>query len=160
MKWFLRFLLWSALLALPCQFVADAYQRLLMGITAAVLGFGLQPGAHAGPDLSAANMLGVYAAMCLASTAAPWITRSRALVLGLAAVTALECATGLVSISAGLFQSEHGAWAGWVQKALDGLLSVPRFTSAPALWLLFLGRFKLPRAWLARIHLRRRHAPG
>jgi hypothetical protein len=149
MKWFLRFILWTAALAYPCTLLAGPYQNLLLAMVTMLFGVPFHPDPRAGADLAASNMLGVYASMCLASTAAPWAPRLKALGLGLLAMTVIEWATGLLSIGAGAFFGEPQTWAPAAQKAFDAVIALPRFTSAPALWLLFLSRYELPYAWRA-----------
>lgn len=158
MMWFVRFTLWLAALAWPCQLLAGAYQRLLIGGVAIALGHSLTPGG--GADLAASNMLGIYSAMCLASTSAPRRARARALAIGLGALAAIELGTGLASVAAGMHQAAHGEWPRWVLSTFEALLAVPRFTTAPALWLMLLGPFELPAGWQARLGLRPAGRPG
>lgn len=145
MTWILRALVWSAVLAVPSQLVAPAYERLLATLAGLALGHALQPAASAPADLSAATTLGVFSALCLASAASSWPHRTRALLLGLGVLVAIECLTGVAAIAAGAAQSTTGGWAPWVQHSLEAVLAVPRFASAPLLWLWFLGRQELQR---------------
>jgi hypothetical protein len=149
MKWFLRVVLWSVVLAYPSTLIAGAYQRGLIAVVAFTLGYHIRPQAGLAPDLGASNMLGVYAAMCLASTAAPGRARALAIALGLLAMAGIECATGLIAIGGDIIQEARGEWPSWAQKAFEALLSVPRFSSGPAMWLALLGHHELSPAWQA-----------
>jgi hypothetical protein len=147
MRWLLRFALWSAALAIPFLLLAGVYQRALLAGVASLLGIRIPPpSGTTSVDLSAANALGIYAAMCLASTAAPWKVRARSLALGLAGMVLVEFGAGFVSVLAGLRQASPET-----SKALDALLAVPRYTSAPGLWLLLLGRHEIPSPWRDRL---------
>lgn len=135
MKWFLRFLLWATLLAYPCFVLASSYERLLFGILSAFVHARLQHDPTSPPDFAAANVLGVFAAMCLATTGAPWRVRCRSLIIGLAIMPAIECACALASIGVMFLQASRGPWPPSGRAAFNALIAVPRFGAGPAIWL-------------------------
>ena len=148
MRWALRVCAWSLVLVLPCVALAGPYQRLLLGMLGIVLGVPGMAQPVAPPDLSAANMLGVYAAMCLATTSVNVRVRICTLVLGCAGMILLELGVGLVSIGAELHQAQHGSWPEAGRRVFAAVVSVQRFGGAPLLWLVLLGRRALsPDVW-------------
>lgn len=138
-KWALRTLAWAALLALPCVWLAPHYEHGLLVVVSVALGQPVGVDGAKVSDLSASNMLGVYAAMCLATTSAPRRRRLAALALGLVAMAAAEAVTGIAAVAAAWRQESHGAWPESARRLLAAALAFPRFTCAPIAWLLLLG---------------------
>jgi hypothetical protein len=143
MKWLVRFALWATALAWPCHLLAAGYQAWLIRAVGFVLGYHIQPPANTAPDLAASNVLGIFVAMCLASTNAPRLVRGRVLVVGLGVMALVELMTGLASVAAMLEQGAHGPWSFAASRFFDALLALPRFATAPAVWLLLLGQYEL-----------------
>jgi hypothetical protein len=147
MKWLVRFLVWATVLALPVYWIGGAYERMLAVAAMGLLGLSGDLSRMAPPEIPASHVLGVYAAMCLASTRAPLRRRLVAIVAGVVAMIALEIATGTIALRWAL---EDANAAQPVSAALhrlrDYLTSLPAWLGAPLTWLVLLGRFELPRA--------------
>lgn len=145
MSWLVRFLAWATVLALPAYALGEAYHRLLAAAAMAVVGVAGDASRMSAPDIPASHALGVYAALCLASTRAALPRRLVALGLGLAVMIGLEIVTGALALHWAL--NEGGAPASpVVQRLRDHLTALPAWLGAPALWLAFLGRWELPAA--------------
>lgn len=145
MRWLLRFLAWATALAVPSWWIGGAYHRMLASLSLGLLGIPSEQIAFQPPDIPASHVLGVYAALCLASTHAPRARRFAALAVGLVVMMAVEVLTGTLAIR---WQLE-GATAGLSAVAMrlrDYLTSLPAWIGAPVLWLLLLGRDELPAA--------------
>jgi hypothetical protein len=143
-RWLLRFLGWTTVLAPPFWLLGDPYHRALAGASTALLriprgAFAFQP-----PDIPASHVLGVFAALCLASTRAPRARRIAALLVGLAAMVALELLTGMIAIRWALDEAAGAAPPAAVLRLRGHLTSLPAWIGAPVLWLVLLGRWELP----------------
>ncbi|MBI1795529.1 MAG: hypothetical protein HYR74_00595 [Candidatus Eisenbacteria bacterium] len=145
MRWLLRFIAWATLLALPCFWLDAAYVRMLAGVSLRLLGLGGDLGRIPPPDIPPSHVLGVYAAMCLASTRAPLARRIVAVAAGLAAMVALEIATGTLAMHWAI-ESARAPASPALHRLRDYATSLPAWLGAPAVWLLMLGRWELPRA--------------
>jgi hypothetical protein len=147
MRWLVRFLVWATVLALPVYWIGGAYERMLATAAMGLLGLSGDVRRMAPPEIPASHVLGVYAAMCLASTRAPLRRRLIAIAVGVVAMIALEIATGTLALRWAL---EDANAAEPVSPALhrlrDYLTSLPAWLGAPVTWLLLLGRFELPGA--------------
>ena len=141
--WFVRCILWATPLAFLCYRIAGPYQRLLLGAALTVLGLPARPGAMRHVDLSAANVLGMYAAMCLASLRAPRWQRFVALFVGLAVLVMLEWVTGVTMLRMAMGEAAHGALRPAAAEARDQVLDLIRWISVPVLWMALLGRWEL-----------------
>jgi len=145
MRWLLRFLAWTTVLAPPFWLMSDAYHRALATTTFRILGIPSDQLVLRPPEIPASHVLGVFSALCLASTRAPLARRLTALLLGLCAMVAVELLTGVLAIHWAL--STAGASStGWAQRVRDHLTALPAWIGAPVVWLLLLGRWELPRA--------------
>lgn len=145
MRWLARFLVWTTVLAGPAWLVGDAYHR---GLARATLWLLRLPGdrwTFQSPDIPASHVLGVFAAMCLASTRAPRARRLIALGVGLAAMVALELLTGVLAIRWSLDAATGAAPSPQLLRLQDYVTSLPAWIGAPMLWLLLLGGWELPR---------------
>jgi hypothetical protein len=89
-------------------------------------------------------MLGIYAAMCLASSHSTWARRGRTLLAGATILVALEWLVGLASVFAAMAHAPRGGSP--AQRFAAELLANLRVVSVPLLWLLLLGRDELPGA--------------
>jgi Na+/glutamate symporter len=141
MKWFLKAAVFSALLTLPGHWIAPAYQSLLLGVTSILLGRELVAPANGPVDLSAANLLTVFIALCLASDFASWRQRWKAIARGIPLLVAVEVACGVVGMSVG-----GGAvvpTAPW-QGMLAQMPELSRWLAVPLAWAWLLGRLALP----------------
>ena len=146
MKWLLRFLAWATVLAVPSWWIGGAYHRMLAVISLGLLGIRSDRIAFQTPEIPASHVLGVYAAMCLASTRAPLARRLAALGAGLVIMVAVEVLTGTLAIRWEL-EGATGAGLSAAAMRLRGYLtSLPAWIGAPIVWLLMLGRFELPAA--------------
>ena len=143
MKWLLRFLLWATLLAVPCTFVSDGYQRglaqLAMGVFAAV-GQGVQ---IEDVQVMAPFDLAIFAAMCLASLAAPWAARRRALAVGLPALMGLEVLTVVAGIVVYMVWPEESRELATSLRLTGYVIETIPWVSAAMVWLLLLGAWEL-----------------
>lgn len=145
MKWLLRFLAWTTALAPLFWLVGDAYHRALATTTFRILGIPTDQMVLQPPEIPASHVLGVFSALCLASTRAPLARRLIALLTGLCAMIAIELLTGLLAIHWAL-SSAGASPAGLSQRLRDHLTALPAWIGAPGVWLLLLGRWELPRA--------------
>ena len=146
MRWLLRFFLWATALSLPCWLLADAYHHALAAATLRVLGIPAPAAAMPRPDIPASHVLGVFAAMCLASTRAPWARRLTATAIGLASLVLIEWLTGVVAIAWMMRDAGHPAGPEFLARLRDNVTSLPAWIGAPALWLALLGDRELPSA--------------
>lgn len=141
----MRFLAWTTVLAAPAWLIGDGYHR---GLARATLWLLRLPGdrmTFQPPDIPASHVLGVFAALCLASTRAPRARRFIALAVGLAAMVALELLTGVLAIHWSLDAAAGAAPSPQALRFQDYVTSLPAWIGAPVLWLLMLGGWELPR---------------
>jgi hypothetical protein len=139
----LRFFLWATALALPCWLLADAYHHALAAATLAALRIPAQASAMPRPDIPASHVLGVFAAMCLASTRASWRRRLAAAAIGVGCLAVVEWLTGVVAVGLALREAGHPGPA-FVTRLQDNVTSLPAWIGAPTLWLALLGDRELP----------------
>lgn len=142
MRWLARFLAWTTVLAAPAWLIGDAYHRGLTRATLALLRLPADRMTFQPPEIPASHVLGVFAALCLASTRAPRARRLIALAVGLAAMVALELLTGMLAIHWALAGAAASPQAARFQ---DYVTSLPAWIGAPVLWLVLLGGWELPR---------------
>lgn len=142
MRWLGRFLAWTTVLAGPAWLIGEAYHRMLARATLWLLRIPAGRMTFQPPEIPASHVLGVFAALCLASTRAPRARRFIALAVGLAAMVALELLTGVLAIHWALGAASASPEALRFQ---DYVTSLPAWISAPILWLLLLGGWELPR---------------
>jgi hypothetical protein len=144
MRWFVRCALWAIPLAVAGYFVAPTYEHALRSAAFATLG--LPPRAPSGSaDLSAANALALYAAMALGSRRAPVPRRIMALIGGLFALVLIEFSSGLIGLRSAMLEVTRGPWPPAAERLRDAALDGARWVGVPAIWLLLLGRWELPR---------------
>jgi len=146
MRWLLRFLAWATVLAPLFWLLGDAYHRALATTTFRMLGIPTARLLIEPPEIPASHVLGVFAALCLASTRAPRARRLAALLVGLGAMVAIELLTGLLAIHWALGAAAGGSPPGPGQRLRDHLTALPAWIGAPVVWLLLLGRREFPRA--------------
>jgi hypothetical protein len=144
MMWFVRCLLWGTPLAFLAYQIAGFYHRALLISATAVFGLTPSPEALAAVDLSAANVLAMYAAMCLASGRAPWMRRLAAIGIGLVVLVAIEWSCGVAGIGTVLQQMRSGNWPAGAERLRDGILDLLRWISVPLVWLALLGKTEIP----------------
>jgi hypothetical protein len=145
-SWLVRFLAWATVLALPAYALGDGYHRMLAAAAMAVVGVAGDASRMSAPDIPASHALGVYAALCLASTRAARRSRWIALGAGLAIMVALEIATGALALHWALNMTSGTSAPPVIQRLRDHLTALPAWLGAPALWLAFLGRAELSAA--------------
>jgi hypothetical protein len=147
MTWLARFLAWATLLSVPSFLLMKPYQSAL---AQAAMGFlvSLRLPVQLELRLQEPFNLGIFAAMCLASVRSSTRERVRALLVGVPALALFGLFT-VVAVIGGyrLVTGSHGADADdattrWILSAIE---TIP-WVSAPALWLLLLGRRELPGA--------------
>lgn len=159
MRWLLRFLAWASVLALPSWLLGDLYHRGLAHAAMSLLGLPFDAGTFQPPDIPASHILGVFAAMCLASTRAPRTRRLWALGIGIACMVAIELATGVLAIHWELEAASGRVIPATLHRLRNYVTSLPAWIEAPVLWLVLLGRHQLPRgAW--RRGVAERRGPG
>jgi hypothetical protein len=143
MRWLLRFLLWATLLSVPCMLVSRVYQhglaRLAMAAFSA-LGLGVE---IEDVQLMAPFDVAIFAAMCLASTAAPWAERRRALAIGLPALLGVELLTVMAAIGVTLPWRENSPQLEASMRLTGTLIETVPWVSAAAVWLMLLGAWEL-----------------
>ena len=145
MKWLLRFLGWATVLAPLSWWLGETYHRALVTITLGALGIPTDPRALPPPEIPPSHVLGVFAALCLASTRAPLARRLVALGVGLGVMVAIELLTGMLAIHWAMGAAAAGP-PGIEQRFRDHLTALPAWIGAPVVWLLLLGRWELPAA--------------
>jgi len=145
MRVMFKALAYATLLALLGHWIAPAYQALLMGLTSLAMGRELAPPADRFVDLSAANLLTIFVALCLASDFAPWGRRFRAILRGVPLLLAVECVSGIIGLSAGGGVDSPGALGVRWHGVLAELLELSRWLAVPLTWGVLLARFALRR---------------
>lgn len=140
MNWLAKALVYATVLALPGHWIAPAYQSLLLAIAGILTGRTLIAPSDGAVDLSAANLLTILVALCLASSFVSWTQRLRALAVGLLGMVAIETATGILGM--GLVQGP-GSEASRVRPMITQLLELSRWLAVPLLWAILLGRHAL-----------------
>ena len=143
MKWWKHFLIWAALLAVPSWMMANAYHMGLRAAASAILGLPLPRRSPGEIEVDATQVLGIYAAMCLASLRAPLGRRIAAILLGIPLLFALELLTGVLAIRSEMFLETGGRLPAALLRFRDIALTAPPWLAAPVLWLVFLGRWEL-----------------
>jgi hypothetical protein len=143
-RWLLRFFLWATVLSLPCWLLADAYHHALAAATLRVLGIRAPAAAIPPPDIPASHVLGVFSAMCLASTRASWGRRLAAMAAGLAGLMLLEWLTGVAAVAWMMRDTAPPGGTEFIARLRDNLTSLPAWIGAPVLWLALLGDRELP----------------
>lgn len=144
MKLLLRFVGWCTVLAYPCWLVSPAYQR---RVSAAVTGisafFGLEFKIGAGLEVFAPMDLGLFVALCLASSAVSFRLRFRSVAFGLPLLAAMEVLTVFLlatiiwaTSDQLLVQRSAHFFMGY---AINGIVWV----NPILVWLVFLGRWQL-----------------
>ena len=146
MRWLVRFLVWATVLAPPFWLLGGAYHHLLTTASLAVLGIPAGEVRFPPPEIPPSHVLGVFAALCLASTRAPLRQRLLALSVGMVCIVVLELFTGVLAIHAQLAIAASDALPGPMHRLSDRLEALPAWIGAPVVWLLLLGRWELPRA--------------
>jgi len=157
MRWLARFVGWSSFLAVPCYLVMTSYQHALASLAMEALELAGSP-AHLEVDLHEPFSLGLFAAMCLASSNSPRRDRLRAVILGVLALAAFGLFAVLVFVVANRLATGHaGGNDGVVSRFIETILETVPWVSAPAMWLVLLGRWELPQGMLRSPRPRRRH---
>ena len=144
MRWLLRFLAWATALAPLFWSLGDVYHRALATTSFRILGIPTNALQVEPPEIPASHVLGVFAALCLASTRAPLPRRLMALLLGLGVMVTIELLTGVLAIHEALRAAARGWPPGPAQRLRDHLTALPAWIGAPVVWLLLLGRWELP----------------
>jgi hypothetical protein len=87
--------------------------------------------------------LAIFAAMCLASRAAPWPMRRRALLIGLPALIALEVVTVAAGIGISLLGPQSGPRLDATLRVTGLVMETVPWVGAVAVWLFLLGAWEL-----------------
>ncbi len=146
MKWFLRFVVWATLLAVPCWLAFPFYQRGLAAAVSLTLTSLGQPIRLARVDVAAPFDLGIFAALCLASRRAPARARARALAIGLPALAIVEVVTVSAAITIIRSSTTPEGPSPDALRAGFYLADTIPWASAALVWLLLLGPWELPLA--------------
>jgi hypothetical protein len=144
MRWLARFLAWTTVLAAPAWLIGDAYHRALARATLLLLRIPSERMTFQPPEIPASHVLGVYAALCLASTRAPRARRFIALGVGLAGMVAVELLTGVLAVRWSL-DPAHAVASPQALRLQNYVTGLPAWIGAPVVWLLLLGSWELPR---------------
>jgi heme/copper-type cytochrome/quinol oxidase subunit 2 len=144
MKWMLRFILWATLLAVPCWWISHGYQRLLARAAMGVLAAFGQSVEIDDIEVMAPFDLGLFAAMCLASRAAPRAARQRAFLVGLPTLAALEILTVVLGIAVYLVWPRNSPQLATSLRLTGNVIESIPWVSATLVWLLLLGAWELP----------------
>jgi hypothetical protein len=140
MRWFVRAVVYALLLTWPAHLISPAYQGLLVRLTGWLSGTPLAESPNAAVDLSAANLLSVFVALCLASGFVSWSRRFKAIALGLVFLVLVECATGLFGMRLALASATSpGSPSAW-HRIFEQLLELSRWLAVPLCWGVLLGR--------------------
>ena len=140
----MRFLVWAVVLSVPCWVLADAYHASLRAATSFLLGISLARSPAGEIEVHATQVLGIFAAMCLASVRAPVGRRLRAIIVGLPVLFGIELFTGVIAIRSEIIAQSGGGLPPWLLKFRDQALIAPPWLGAPLVWLLLLGRWEFP----------------
>lgn len=143
MKWLLRFLLWATLLSTPAVLVSGVWQRGLAQVARAVLAMLGQDVLIEEVQVMAPLDLAIFTAMCLATTAAPWRARRRALAIGLPALVGLEVVTVVAGVGVSMIWPEKSPGRETSLRLTGYLLETIPWVSAVVMWLLLLGAWEL-----------------
>jgi hypothetical protein len=142
-RWFARCALWATVLALPCWLVSHGYQLELGRVAERVMAFFGEGIRIRSVDVMAPFDLGMFLAMCCASTKATWRRRARAMSLGTPVLIAIEVLTlvlGIVILIAG--RAGPFAWLDEGTLSSSVLASIP-WIGAILVWLPLLGPAEL-----------------
>ena len=142
MRWFVKAVVYATVLTWPGHLAAHAYQSLLVALTGLATGQLLVAPTGGAVDLSAANLLTILAALCLASDFVSWRRRMLALAIGLPTMVVVEVGTGIAGMTlAGIAGPERVTrMPGLV---LGKTLELSRWLAVPLLWGWLLGRYAL-----------------
>lgn len=141
MKWVLRVLAYSTIFGVPCRLASEAYEAQLARVCQGLLWFTGIPVTLRNAEVFAPVDLGIFLALCLATSAAPWRLRGKAFLTGTAALILLE----IVQVIAGNYlhpanrpplPSHAVAW-------LRYLLQCTFWVGPAMVWLLLLGHHQL-----------------
>jgi hypothetical protein len=138
-RFFLRLVLWASLAFVACWPLRGAWQGFVGGA-------GAYLAAPRGTSIEITDMelffpfdVGVYLALCLASTWAAWPRRARAMVIGVPVLVVLEIATVAISLRVMLGASDPDAAA----RTVDSVTRICGLIAAVAVWLVALGGERL-----------------
>ena len=143
MKWLLRFLLWATLLSAPALLVSGAWQRGLAQIARAALTVLGQDVLIEDVQVMAPLDLAIFVAMCLATTAAPWRERRRALAIGLPTLVGIEVAAVVAGVGVTLMWPENSPQLATSLRLTAYVIETVPWVSAAAVWLVLLGAWEL-----------------
>ena len=90
MRWLLRVLGYSTLLVVPCRLASNGYQNLLSIVAQAIVDLIGRPFVVRNAEVFAPVDLGIFVAMCLATSGIPPHSRRNSLLIGLCCLIALE----------------------------------------------------------------------
>jgi hypothetical protein len=140
-KWVLRVLAYSTIFGIPCRLASGAYETALAKVCQAILVLTGIPVTLRNAEVFAPVDLGIFLALCLATTAAPWRGRGKALLMGSAVLVLLE----IVQVIAGnyLHPANRPALPANAVAWLRYLLQSTFWIGPAMVWLLLLGHHQL-----------------
>jgi hypothetical protein len=155
MKFLLLVVAWATLLFVPSWFVSSRYQTAIAGAAGRLA-------APRGGEIEFEEVelfypfdLGIYGALCLASSWASWRRRGRALALGLPILIVVEILSVTLALrillAAAASPDAAGAAGDAAFRMATAIVRATGLIAAAAVWLVLLGRERLSlatRAWL------------
>jgi hypothetical protein len=155
MKFLAQLALWATLAFVPCWWVSHAWQHALAGVAGRVLA---PPGStieFQELELFYPFDVGIFLALCLASSWAAWARRLRAAALGVPVVVLVELASLIWAMKSqmGLLSAPAASDAAIDQtlRFANAVIRASGLVAAASVWLAVLGRERLSlasRRWL------------
>jgi hypothetical protein len=143
MGFWVRLLVWIALLAVPTWLLAEPYHASLRATVSLLTGLELPRRALSSGEVQATQAMGAFVALCLASRAAPLRRRLSAIAIGLLALAALDVCTGLFVLRTEMLSITYAGLPHWLLALSSQVVSSPPWLAAPIAWLLLLGKVEL-----------------
>jgi len=155
MRFILLLAAWGTVASVPAWLMSQPWQRAVAAIAVRIVGlFGTEI-EIVDLDLFFPYDVAIFAALCLASTWAPWKRRLRTIATGIPIVVALEVLSVVIALSGmASVATAPDATAIAVQEAQRfaiGVIRVTGLVAAAAVWFYFVGRERLSlaaRTWL------------
>jgi hypothetical protein len=147
MRFLLLLVAWATLAFIPSWFASHPYQLALAGL-AGRLAMPAGQIEFVELEIFYPYDLGIYVALCLASTWVTWKVRLRAVAIGLPILVVIELLSLLVAMKAilAVMTNPHlsAATADDAYRLATGIIRVCGLIAAASVWLYLLGRDRLP----------------